>query len=92
MKTMLTVLIIIVIMSLSSTGYARGSGNRPPHSPPQEAIDACSSKSETDTCEFVSPHGDTIIGTCAKIQNQLACKPEGGPPPPSGQNRNRPGE
>lgn len=85
MKTILAVLMVIAIMSLSSLAYARGSGNRPPHTPPQEAIDACSNKGESDSCDFVSPHGDTITGTCAMIQNQLACKPEGGPPPPSGQ-------
>ena len=92
MKTMLIVLIVLVIMSLSSPVYAFRHGNRPSHSPPQEAIDVCINKSEPDTCKFVSPHGDTITGTCEMIQNQLACKPEVGPPPQSGQNRNHSGE
>ena len=88
MKTASTVLILMVTIFLSSTVYARGPAAVPPDSPPREAINACSGKGETDTCEFVSPRGDTITGTCATIKNQLACKPEGGPPPRSGRNRN----
>ena len=85
MNKTLIIFIVILIMSLCSIAYARRSGHQPPHKPPQEAIDACSNKSETHSCDFVTPHGDTITGTCEVIQNQLACKPEGGPPPPSGQ-------
>jgi hypothetical protein len=44
--------------------------------PPQEAIDACSGLSAGATCS-VGPGN----GTCTNLQSQLACVPEGGPPP-----------
>lgn len=60
--------------------------------PPREAIQACSGKKQRDTCEFTAPHG-TVTGTCRKIQNQLACVPEGashdGGPSPDGQPREK---
>ena len=49
-------------------------------SPPQEAINACSGKSEDDNCEFTFPQGKES-GTCRTVNNQLACVPAGGPPP-----------
>jgi len=52
----------------------------PPGGPPQEAIDACTGLSAGTTCS-VGPGS----GTCETIQNQLACVPEGGPPPGGGQ-------
>jgi hypothetical protein len=47
--------------------------------PPQQAINACSSQSENSSCQFTTPHG-TVSGVCLMIQSQLACAPEGGPP------------
>ena len=43
--------------------------------PPQEAISACVSKAEQDTCEFVSNRG-TETGVCEMVQSQLACSPK----------------
>lgn len=59
-----------------------GAPRQPPagRTPPQEAIDACSGLSESASCEFTSPW-DSVTGTCMLIQSQLACVPQGGPPP-----------
>lgn len=46
---------------------------------PQEAITACSSLSEGDSCTASGPMGD-MTGTCVTLDSQLACMPEGGPP------------
>jgi hypothetical protein len=60
-----------------SNGQQQGPGGPPP----QEAVDACSGQSVDAACQFTSPHGE-ISGTCRQIQQQLACVPQGGPPPP----------
>ncbi len=46
--------------------------------PPQEAIAACSAKSEQETCKFTSQKG-TETGVCETVQSQLACSPKNGP-------------
>ena len=48
--------------------------------PPQEAVNACQSKSSGAFCRFPSPRGDTVSGTCANLNGTLACRPAGGPP------------
>ena len=56
---------------------ARGSGmgHGPGHGrPPAEAINACSGKSEGDSCGFHAPHG-TVSGVCHDIQGEFACLP-----------------
>jgi len=45
--------------------------------PPEEAIAACTEKSEQDICEFTSPKG-VEVGVCEMVQEQLACSPERG--------------
>lgn len=52
------------------------SGPNQINTPPQEALNACKSKSSGDLCSFTSPHGDVISGTC-KIppRSSLACVP-----------------
>jgi hypothetical protein len=64
--------------SVNSAGPLPSDG---PGTPPQEAIAACTDLSEGAPCSFQSPQGP-ISGTCRRIQDQLACVPEGGPPPP----------
>jgi len=44
--------------------------------PPREAIDACSQSSSNARCEFVSPRGDTINGTCHSHGDTMACTPD----------------
>jgi hypothetical protein len=49
--------------------------------PPQEAIDACLDLNHGSACSFSIPQG-TISGQCMIVpSNELACVPEGGPPP-----------
>lgn len=61
-------------------GAQPGGQGQPGGLPPQEAINACSALSAGDVCQFTTPNG-TVSGTCALIQQQLACVPAGGPPP-----------
>ena len=45
-------------------------------SPPQEALNACSGKSEGNSCSFVSPRGAGISGTCQMTpSSSFACVP-----------------
>jgi hypothetical protein len=43
--------------------------------PPQEAIAACTGKTEQAVCTFTSPKGSET-GVCQTTQTQLACKPD----------------
>jgi hypothetical protein len=45
--------------------------------PPKEAFDACVGKAEQQSCSFTAAKG-LETGTCATVQNQLACSPEHG--------------
>ncbi len=55
----------------------RGNGGQE-QQPPPEAIEACADQTEGDACAFESPHGQ-VSGTCALVQQQIACVPAGGP-------------
>ena len=44
--------------------------------PPPEAFTVCEGKSAGDAAEFVSPHGDTVSGTCEKEGDQLVLRPD----------------
>ncbi len=46
--------------------------------PPQEAIQACTGKSEQAACEFTWQKG-TEAGVCETVQGQLACSPKHSP-------------
>ncbi len=49
--------------------------------PPPEAIAACNGSSQGNSCQVNTPHG-TLTGTCMIVPTQdLACVPQGGPPP-----------
>lgn len=51
--------------------------------PPQEAITACVGRTQSAACSFMGGNGGTVTGTCQTVQSgQLACVPQGGPPPP----------
>jgi hypothetical protein len=62
----------------------RGSPDGPPHDgppgggrrPPPEAIAACSGRSSDAQCQFASPRGDSIVGTCRSPGGTLACVPD----------------
>jgi hypothetical protein len=49
--------------------------------PPQEAIKACSGKSEGATVQFTTMRGDTLKGVCKTVGGVLAAVPERGTPP-----------
>jgi hypothetical protein len=50
----------------------------PPRTPPIEALQACSGKSDSESCAFVSPRGDSISGQCHAVpQGAVACVPAG---------------
>jgi hypothetical protein len=57
--------------------------NRPPSlKPPPEAIKACEGKVEGDVVSFETRRGDTLEGSCKKIDAQLVAVPDNVPPPP----------
>lgn len=57
-------------------------GERPPHEPPAEAVDACVDAAEGEACEFEGRDGEIVSGTCEAHEDQLACRPEMPPCPP----------
>ena len=57
---------------------SQGGESAPGRSPPQEAVDACSSSTQGATCQFSAPKG-VVTGTCRQIQQQLACVPASPP-------------
>ena len=77
----ISVLVIVLIaIPLWLGAQPGGKGGPPPDQgkppqPPQEAINACSEKSANAACEFSSPRGDKMTGTCEKERDQLACRP-----------------
>lgn len=46
------------------------------HTPPPEAYAACTGKKIGDQSKFVSPRGETIIGTCADENAKLVLRPD----------------
>ena len=54
----------------------KGMAGRMPHTPPEEAIEACEGKNEGDTAEFVNERGDTVTGTCEQHGDQLVLRPD----------------
>ena len=65
----------------SGTQESAMSNRREQRQPPQEALAACSGKSEYNSCSFMAPHGN-LSGSCRIIQGNLACVPTGHPGPP----------
>jgi hypothetical protein len=49
------------------------------HGPPPEAYTACKDKNVGDRAEFVSPHGDTVTGTCEQQGDRLVLRPDNPP-------------
>ena len=44
--------------------------------PPSEALKACVGNNQGTSCQFAAPQG-AVVGTCALIQQELACVPVG---------------
>ena len=72
--------LFIAITSFGGGAFAQRNGRRH-HGPPPEAYTACEGKSAGDTAEFVSPHGDTVTGTCEYEQDseRLVLRPDNPP-------------
>lgn len=77
-----TVVILALAVMVPAAGLAYGGhwGGGKAKGPPQEAIDACSGKSEGDAVRFTTPRGKTVSGTCRDVRGKLIAVPEGGFP------------
>lgn len=73
------VIILLGILIAANTFADDTSSQRPTrrhHGPPPEAYTACEGKNAGDTAEFVSPHGDTVTGTCVQEGDRLVLRPD----------------
>ncbi len=61
----------------SQTNIMPNTGGGTTHQPPAEALSACKDKTDGSDCEFTSPRGDDISGTCHAPPgvNALGCMP-----------------
>lgn len=80
-------LILIAVYAFGSDSSQEGRG-RGHNGPPPEAYTACEGKEAGDTAEFVSPHGDTVTGTCVLEGDRLVLRPDN--PPERGSRGRRP--
>ena len=90
MKTIKELILATTVLSCicAANAFGQDGERRRPmgghRGPPPEAYTACEDKSEGDTAEFVSPHGDTVAGTCELEDDQLVLRPDN---PPDGKRR-----
>jgi len=75
--------ILMAVISFGNEASAQGAGRRH-QGPPPEAYTACEGKSEGDTAEFESPHGDTVTGICEQQGDSLVLRPDNPPRGSSG--------
>ncbi|MDP5031942.1 MAG: hypothetical protein NWQ54_01195 [Paraglaciecola sp.] len=83
MKTIYCRILVLSLVISSATVIAQEKNNKRGHKPPPEAIAACEGKSAGDTVSFETPRGDTLEGTCQKIDEQLVAVPANGERPPA---------
>ena len=76
--------ILIAVIGFETNSSSQEAGRRH-HGPPPEAYTACEDKNAGDTAEFVSPHGDTVTGTCEQEGDRLVLRPDN---PPGGGRKN----
>jgi hypothetical protein len=79
MKTIHKITACVSILAATIFISAQSDGQRGPHKPPQEAIDACKDKADNDSCTFTGRNQDQLEGTCHKGpdgQGELACHPK----------------
>lgn len=78
-KIVLGIMVMFICGSVAfaQRGGGRGGGQGRGQGAPQEAIDACSSKSVGDSCSFSGRNGDAVSGTCIEDGDDIACAPEG---------------
>ena len=80
--------ILIAVNAFGSDSSSQENGRRH-QGPPPEAYSACEGKNAGDTAEFVSPHGDTVTGTCEleRDSDRFILRPDN---PPEGDSGGRP--
>ena len=74
--TLLGILISIIAFGNDASSQET---RRRHHGPPPEAYTACEGKNVGDTAKFVSPHGDTVTGTCEQEGDRLVLRPDNPP-------------
>jgi len=67
-------------------GFAAQEGQNRRGGPPQEAIDACKSSNEGDSCNFETPRG-SLSGSCISVKEGIVCAPKDAPQRSSGNER-----
>lgn len=70
--------IFVLFASMGNEAFAQRGGRH--QGPPPEAYTACEGKSEGDTAEFESPHGDIVTGTCEQEGDRMVLRPDNPPP------------
>ncbi len=80
-KTIIMLMMAGMLVTANAFGDESSSGEqgRRRQGPPPEAFTACEGKSAGDTAEFVSPHGDTVTGTCEERNGRLVLHPDNPP-------------
>jgi len=84
-KRMIIVFAVLIICAANACAQGSPQGKRGHQGPPPEAYEACEGKSAGDTAQFVSPHGDTVCGTCVQEGDRLILRPDD---PPERRRRN----
>ena len=69
----------LLTILFTQSGYTANGANNGHRGPPPEAIDACASQSEGDSCSFAGRDDQQLSGVCftPPDRDTLACKPEG---------------
>ncbi len=77
-KTSTIIVLLVIFVASNAIGEEsslRRKGRRH-HGPPPEAYTACEGMNAGDAAEFVSPHGDTMAGTCEQAGDRLVLRPD----------------
>ena len=87
-KTSIVITLLVIFIAVMAFGNDASSQEtrRRHHGPPPEAYTACEGKNAGEAAEFVSPHGDTVTGTCVQEGDRLVLRPDN--PPGGGRNNN----
>ena len=88
-KTSIVITLLVIFIAIIAFGNDASSQEtrRRRHGPPPEAYTACEGKNAGDKAEFVSPHGDTVKGTCEQEGNRLVLRPDNSRRNSAGNNR-----
>ena len=74
--TIITLPVIFIAVMAFGNDASSQEARRRHHGPPPEAYTTCEGKNAGDTAEFVSPHGDTVAGTCEQRGDRLVLRPD----------------